>query len=291
MVPLGIQYAEIVGTRMAEEGSGGYTVNSTSYSVLVYYKSGLVNLVEGNAKAIQPYLAYMRPHNDTDRMEALLTRLEEKLKKDFDRVIEENIGKVYNAAYPIPDISGKRYAEAREELEKASFIVELSNPKHKPEADDIVDKCIRKAETMRTVFLRLIPDVTGQPWEDAARKLRDSGFNVKEKRLITDEYPDATVIRTEFIRDSSEDVMLYYCDIGKLATANPEDNFIIELENRDSMAEIYELWNEYGLAEKYKNIEAYIKMRKDSEVKDGRPKNLDQIKEIIAQMLQKEMQG
>ena len=53
-----IKYAEIVGTRMAEEGGGGYTVNSTSYSVLVFCQDGSVELVEGSAKDIKHLLPY-----------------------------------------------------------------------------------------------------------------------------------------------------------------------------------------------------------------------------------------
>ena len=88
--------AEIVGTRMAEEGSGGYTVNSTSYSVLLFYDNGDVNLVEGDAKDIKPYLRYIQPQNDMTQLQSLLEKIEEKLKRDFDKIIEKNIEKVYD---------------------------------------------------------------------------------------------------------------------------------------------------------------------------------------------------
>ena len=51
------------------------------------------------------------------------------------------------------------------------------------------------------------------------------------------------------------------------------------------MAAIYDLWDSYDLGIKYKKLDMYIKMRKDTESKNGIPKNIEEIKEIISKML------
>ena len=66
-----IKEAEIVGTRMALSNPGhNVTTNYTYYSVLVYYDDGRVELVEGDMKEIEPYLAYMK--SPTDRLREAL---------------------------------------------------------------------------------------------------------------------------------------------------------------------------------------------------------------------------
>ena len=76
-----IIYAEIVGTRMAQEGGAGITLNSTSYSVLTYYDNGDVELYEGNANAIKPLLKYMKPRNDTRQIIERIDQLEKTIKE------------------------------------------------------------------------------------------------------------------------------------------------------------------------------------------------------------------
>jgi len=70
-----IIHAEIVGTRMSENGIGGFTANSTSYSVLVFYDNKEVELIEGNANTIQPLLQYMKPSITHDELGSVLSRL------------------------------------------------------------------------------------------------------------------------------------------------------------------------------------------------------------------------
>ncbi len=77
-----IVQAEIVGTRMAENGSAGITFNSTSYSVLIFYSNGDVDLAEGDVHSIRPLLRYIKPGVDT---KAILERIEklEQTMKDY----------------------------------------------------------------------------------------------------------------------------------------------------------------------------------------------------------------
>ena len=70
-----ITYAEIAGTRMAENGIG-LTINSTSYSVLIFYNNGDIELHEGDADSIKPFLPYMRPKCDMMQLASAVNRLE-----------------------------------------------------------------------------------------------------------------------------------------------------------------------------------------------------------------------
>ena len=281
--------AEIVGTRMAENGSGGYTVNTTSYSVLVFHENGEVNLVEGDAKSIGPYLRYMRPQNDTDKLQILLEKMEEKLKRDFDKVIEQNIEKVFNTAYPIPKVQGKKYKEAIEELEKNGFVVEIKNPRHVPDENDIVDECSRKFETMRTVLIRLIPDVRGLTLEAVIQKLSDGMFNVVAKGTYNEDESDKKVISVGFKEGSDYDIIVIYNDLSLTGGESPEEGFINIIDSFQSVEAIYDLWEKYNLASRYKNIDVYIKMKLDAEKKNGHLNNMDQIKDAIVQLLKKEI--
>ena len=78
-----IIHAEIVGTRMSENGIGGFTTNSTCYSVLIFYDNKEVEIIEGNAKTIQPFLQYMKPSITRDELDSFLFRLEELLKNNI----------------------------------------------------------------------------------------------------------------------------------------------------------------------------------------------------------------
>jgi hypothetical protein len=68
-------------------------------------------------------------------------------------------------------------------------------------------------------------------------------------------------------------------------TITIEDTFLFEIRDKASMAAIYDLWDSYDLGIKYKKLDMYIKMRKDTESKNGIPKNIEEIKEIISKML------
>ena len=85
-----ITHAEIVGTRMAENGAMGYTVNSTSYSVLVYYSNGDVEIHEGNADSLKPFLPFIKPKNDSAELVSAINRLE-KTMKDFMACMENKM--------------------------------------------------------------------------------------------------------------------------------------------------------------------------------------------------------
>ena len=85
-----ITHAEIVGTRMAENGAMGYTVNSTSYSVLVYYSNGDVEIHEGNADSLKPFLPFIKPKNDSAELVSAINHLE-KTMKDFMAYMENKM--------------------------------------------------------------------------------------------------------------------------------------------------------------------------------------------------------
>ena len=285
---MNIKYAEIVGTRMAEEGSGGYTVNSTSYSVLVFTTSGTVELVEGSATEIRHLVPYMRPHNDPERLESILSQFEDRLKKDIDQVIDAKIGKVIDTLYPLPEVKNKPYEEAKAILEKAGFVVELKKTTKASEDKSLVIQCTRKDKTMRTAVIHLgyaIPDVCGMSIDEATQTLQNAGFNVTVKNVLNQEYEDGAVIGAEYADDKDDDLVLYINDLSGFNPDSVEDTFLYEMQNKASMSEIYDLWDYYDLGRRYKNIDSYIKMRKESETKSGVPKNLDQIKGIIAQMI------
>ena len=76
----------------------------------------------------------------------------------------------YNETYPVPDIEGKSFEEAEAALKKAGFCMELKNPAYIPDAQDIVFRCFRKTDTLRTVLLLPVPDIKGLPVEEAAQR-------------------------------------------------------------------------------------------------------------------------
>ncbi|MBR3333318.1 MAG: PASTA domain-containing protein [Clostridia bacterium] len=285
-----IAYAEIVGIRMAQEGSGGYTVNSTCYSVLLFGSNGSVDLIEGDANAIRPYLRYMRPHND----EVSLNRFGEKLKKDLNEIIDAKINKVYNAAFPLPDVKNMAYEEAKKMLEEFGFTVELKNPKKEKDAKGLVIECYRKDNTIRTAVVRLgylIPDVSGLSPDDAIQVLEGAGFTVTVKTIRKEGYADKTVIGAEYADDGDRNLYLLQNDMSNSGGATSETTFLYEIRNKASVSEIYDVWDSYDLGIKYKNIDSYIKMKMDFEKKVGVPKNIEEIKNVIEGMLQKQSDG
>lgn len=168
--------AEIVGTRTAINGSMGYNVNSTDYSVLLFYDNGHVDLIEGDAAQIRPFLQYMHPRNDYKQLTTILNQLEDKLKMDISSLVNKMLLENNN---PIPrDITGRKLQDAKTTLENAGFKVILS-PVAPDKTQGTVMECRRKVDELMTVILKInydIPEVIGMNENEAKNTLRSAGF-------------------------------------------------------------------------------------------------------------------
>ena len=279
-----IVYAEIVGTRMAEEGQGGFTVNSTSYSVLLFYDIGNVELIEGNAKQIRPYLAYMRPHNDTNQINMMLSRFEEQLKKDISQIVENAVQDIlFEQSNPLPTgITGKSREEAISILTDAGFRVELS-PIAPDTTPGTVIECTRKTGDHMTVVLKIkynMPDVNGMTSENALKQLQSAGFHVVIKRDVNDSVDDNHVFKV--IRDGdSLDVILWVSDKKK----NIEHTLANEINTCKSMKDIWEYWQSSELSSRYEEVGRKIKSKYDIERMYGKSRRFELEKKEICDML------
>ena len=70
-----------------------------------------------------------------------------------------------------------------------------------------------------------------------------------------------------------------------------EDMFLAQMKEESTVISIWKIWSIHELGKKYRNIDTYLNMKKDTELQQGKLNNLDQIKGIIEQMLTKEIQG
>ena len=274
--------AEIVGTRMAEEGSGGYTVNSTSYSVLVFYSNGVVDLVEGSAHQIRPFLPYISPSNDMQQLKEILNDFEIRMKKDFQEAIQQAMFKIESNRYPIPDIIGKDRIEARKILEEAGFVCEEPGS---------VDRSItgkvngydRNPENFKVVTLKIdyeYPNVKGMDSTIAVDTMRKAGFIPVIKKIVA---RDNSIINKVVQIIPAEGLYVALC------VAEEKNNIFIEQIKEDtSMISIAKKWEEFEMKDKYPETTAYIMKYKDIERMYGKDNNLDQLKANIGKIFDKE---
>lgn len=279
-----ITHAEIVGIRMAQEGSGGYTVNSTSYSVLVFYNDGTVNLVEGSAKEIRPYLPYMRPHGDLYQLKQILDQVEARLEASIEKTVKTSINDIlYESRNPLPKgLTGKSGHEAKTILEEAGFKVEFF-PMAPAEANGIVLECLRKESDRMTVVLEMkyvIPNVIGLNEDLAVEKLRSAGFNPTVIKTKSEGIKENSVIRIKQSNDSM-DVDVFVC----VNTESEKDIFIKAINGTNSLKEILLIWNGAGLGALYPEINKYIERKVEFEKFYGKLKDIDKEKAKLIELL------
>lgn len=269
-----IDYAEIVGTRMAEEGSAGYSVNSTSYSVLIYYSDGTVNLIEGNADRISPFLPYMRSSK------SILEQLEAKLEASIEKTVYSVL---YELRNPLPKgLTGTSKQEAKVILEKAGFSVEYL-PTASSETDGVVLECMRKENDYTTAVLKMkynLPDVTGLDEDIAVQKLKSAGFTPIIKKTKAEGIDENKVIKIQQENSDSLDIDVYVCQ------QLHEDRFIQAMGSTDSMTEIYKIWEKEGLGERYPEIDKYLKGKIEFERYYGKIKEVDKEKAKVIAFLE-----
>ena len=281
---------EIVGIRMAQEGNGGYTTNYTFYSVLVFTDDGRVDLVEGQYHQIAHLLRYVSPRLSQQDFVSMMERFENSIKKSFDEVLQTNIGKVYNAVFPVPDVRNKTGPEAREILENAGFLVSAMNPRMDlANPKGLVLDYVRNLESPKQIVLDIIPVLTGLSSDEAIQTLESYGFEVTKKVIYRQEYDEDQIIRIERVKDTQDCINIFVNKKPMENNVSAEVLFIQKIQDETTMAGIAKLWEFCDLAGRFSNINNYIKMRTETEREEGPPKNLAQIKDIIIQMLQKEI--
>lgn len=276
--------AEIVGTRMAEEGGGGFTYNSTSYSVLVFYDNGICDLVEGSAEQIRPFLAYMKPREEyiPPVLSPILAQFEEKLKKDLISIIRKVLAENNN---PIPPgILGKRDREATEILTAAGFKVETEYTVPVNTHGTVI-QCTRKDNDPRTVVLKIkydVPNVQGLKQEAARKNLRSAGFSVATKSQICEGLEQGTVIAA-LPESGTMNVTLIVCDNMKLG----ESKFVSQMQKCTTLSDIWKLWKTTEMNSKHQSVTEMIEREKNSEEKFGKKTStqIESIKRTIEMML------
>ena len=77
----------------------------------------------------------------------------------------------------------------------------------------------------------------------------------------------------------------------EVTDVSAEDLFLAQMKEESSLISIWKIWSIHELGNKYRNIDTYLNMKKDTELQQGKLNNLEQIKGIIEQMLTKEIQG
>ncbi len=267
-----IVYAEIVGTRMAEEGSGGFTTNYTSYSVLVYYSNGVVELVEGNVHKVSPYLPYMRPRGDMNQLKPILDQMEQRLERSIRDTVQDSVNAILvEQRNPLPGgLTGKSGSEAKAILEEAGFRAEYY-PVFPAGATGTVLQCERKKNNPMTIVLKMkydIPDVTGLDKDTAIGKLKNAGFTPVLKINLEDVknpgvWMENSVVRTERGEDLTQVNVFVY------RKKKDEYAFCKAIEDVWSDAEIYSIWKKTGMAELYPFVDQELKTKLEFEKEYG----------------------
>ncbi len=119
----------------------------------------------------------------------------------------------------------------------------------------------------------------------------------KEKKLEREkeEQEKARIekMKEEIARQKQEianDIEQMKQDGAEPVNVSAEEMFIARMKEEGTATGIWKLWSIYELGAKHRNIDTYLSMRKDTELQQGKLNNIEQIKGIVEQMLQKEMQ-
>lgn len=180
-----IKYTQFIGIRTAENGSNGFITNSTSYSLLIVYTDGTREIVEGNAQAMRPFLAFLKE----DNMERVLRESLEQLEQKLEKLVDSRIERIFAVSNPIPDVMGMRQDQAVALLEQAGFRVKMVNDYPEGTPSGIVRAYQREDGHYMTVLLdaRLdLPEVAGLPEDKAVALLEEAGFRV----TLLNHYPE-----------------------------------------------------------------------------------------------------
>lgn len=272
--------AEIVGVRTAENGTGGYVINSTNYSVLVFYTDGSVSLIEGDSNAIRPYLSYMRPQNDAYYMKQFLLEFEESIKNDLKATLEQALFRAETSRDPIPNIIGKDRIEARRLLKEAGFICEEAIANNT--VGGVVEGFDRSIENTKLIKLKVkytYPAVIGKGASEARSILSAAGFFcVTRETFVSDYSLDGKVI--SLTAGEGNNVIV---SVGKRNNA-----FMDQIQYDGSMMTIWKKWEASGYASQFPKTDALIKKYKDIERMYGRSGNIMELKSEIGLSLARE---
>ena len=169
----------VLGTRMAVEGSGGYSTNSTQYALLVESSGGSRQIVEGDAREISGYLPYIQVPPTCEEIQDII---EKSISEKLPGIIGKELVAYNRKSHPIPNIRGKLESEAVAMLKESGFNYSFNQqyPDGIPEGiinnyyDD--DKDLLK---IRLDVFHAIPDVIGMDENQALQILGKAGFQTK----------------------------------------------------------------------------------------------------------------
>lgn len=210
----GIVSAQVLGIRTAEntktlgihdtnnvnELGRTIVVNSTLYSVLVFYDDGTITIVEGDSDAVAPFMQYIPRQDSTDSISKLLEKHESKMKALFD----SEVLKVFDALRPVPEVYGLREDKAIALLQEKDFVIHLVNEYPANIPLGVVYACKRQTDAPMTVDLDIrhaLPNVVNLPEEQALARLKAAGFTPTVTHIYAVEYTDHHVLTCK--RESS----------------------------------------------------------------------------------------
>ena len=202
MIYYDIDYTSIINSFVSTEGSGGFMTNYIYYSVLVVYKSGRKEIVEGRLNQIQDLLRYIRTPQDelqkqTDALDNQLSSITRDIRQlrtaveAIQNAESSRIDYIIDSLYPIPDLKGMNEADAVELLCSSDFIPVMINSYPPSTAKNgVVRSYSRGSHNFKEVLLdviHILPDIVGLPVDDALRILDEEGFSYSiEKKLVKD---------------------------------------------------------------------------------------------------------
>ena len=288
--------AEIIGTRMAEEGTGGYYTNSTNYSMLVYYSDGTVQLIEGDAAHIRPYLHLVRPKlsmPDLAGLQNAITaaiafennRLQNELENKYERLCKELdklhtdmvstqsvIKDMASLLLPVPDIIGKSRDEAVHILNSNHFIYVEDDNISKQVSGSVI-QASRDHDKFNVMHVKVkyeLPNIIGTDIEEAQRILKALGFliSVKAGTCIDDSLANK-VVKVNYTEGSKVELEIALSEY---------DGFLENLDNADSIVDVQTIWNQNKLAKTYPKTDAMITEHAENEKQFGRSLNIGLIK-------------
>lgn len=168
-------------------------VNSTQYSVLVFYSDGSTEIVEGDANAVHDLMQYVPRQDSTEAIARMLEEHESKVKA----MLADEVLKVFDALRPVPKVEGLIEDEAIALLREKDFVVHLVNSYPENIPLGVVYACKRQIGAPMTVDLDIrhaLPDVVNLPEEEALVRLRKAGFTAEVTRVYSVDYTDHHVL-------------------------------------------------------------------------------------------------
>ncbi len=294
--------AEIVGTRMAENGGNGYYTNSTCYSLLVYYSNGTVELIEGGLTMIRPFLHLIQPKCspmnletvqqsiikaitlENNRIQAEISRLHDefdKLHSDFNTT-QAVIKNLTGLLQPIPDVVGKERHEAIHILNSNNLICEEEDRINEHITGTVIE-ATRDREKYNLIHVRIkydLPDVIGIDIDDAKRILKNMGFFYSVKSVsCSDASSGNKVLNVDYSNGAKVELEV------ALSQSNA---FLEDLDSATSMISIQESWTQHKLAESHPKTNALIEEHTNTEKQYGKSLNIGIIKLEIKHSFDKE---